>query len=347
MKRKRLIRYFFCNLLLTGLLICLPINGQETSPPENNDFYDNEPFLKLPLPTIEISGEVLRTGPVNLKSLPLHQVQVREARMENNKAVFVGAYVYLGYSLFDILREQPLSKKNKEQFSSPIDLLVIIENKKGEKAIFSWGEIFYPTVLHRIIIAVRVAPIVPSSTRESWHLPETSKVVAANDLYSERNIEDPVRIIVRSCPLSLDFNKGRTPLFSEKIKFLKQGEEKGVIDDLPEAITSLTLPAVFFGRGQGFHGIKFFTGVPLRLVLNNFFPIGKDDLKAGYLVLVAADGYRAVFSISEVFNRNDCQEIILCDQGHRDGGRFSIFPAPDFFSDRAVKSLKEIYLFDR
>jgi len=64
----------------------------------------------------------------------------------------------------------------------------------------------------------------------------------------------------------------------------------------------------------------------------------------GYAVLVGDDGYRAVYSLSELFNRNDFQEVLLYDQGNKDGGRFAVFASMDFFSDRAVKALKEIRL---
>jgi hypothetical protein len=80
---------------------------------ENNDFYDNEPFIDLPLGTIEVAGEVVQAGKVDLAALPLRTVMVREARMENGKPAFVGSYVFQGYSLFDILREQVVKKKNE------------------------------------------------------------------------------------------------------------------------------------------------------------------------------------------------------------------------------------------
>jgi hypothetical protein len=47
--------------------------------------------------------------------------------------------------------------------------------------------------------------------------------------------------------------------------------------------------------------------------------------------------------VSELFNRNDNGEFLLCDRGEKDGGRFSVYPGPDFFSDRAVKALKEVH----
>jgi len=59
--------------------------------------------------------------------------------------------------------------------------------------------------------------------------------------------------------------------------------------------------------------------------------------------VAAADGYRVVFSASEVFNRNDQSEVLIVDQGKDEGGKFLIFPAPDYFSDRAIKAVSEIH----
>ena len=63
------------------------------------------------------------------------------------------------------------------------------------------------------------------------------------------------------------------------------------------------------------------------------------------MCISAEDGYRCAISYSELFNRNDQQEFLLVktDPGE-DGGLFRIFPAGDFFSDRAIKSVSEIHL---
>jgi hypothetical protein len=105
----------------------------------------------------------------------------------------------------------------------------------------------------------------------------------------------------------------------------------------------LTYPAVFFGRGKGFHGVRTFSGISLKSVLEEFVAVDKDSLRNRYLVMVGADGYRAVFSVSEIFNRNDFQEVLIYEQKQKEGGKFALFAAPDFFSDRAVKALKTIY----
>ncbi|MGB9763735.1 MAG: hypothetical protein ACPLZD_00050 [Candidatus Saccharicenans sp.] len=335
-----------CSLfwLILVLISTGPVFGQEVLAQKNNDFYDNEPFKALPISSLEIAGEVEAAGWYKLVDLPLHQVIVREARKIGDKSIFIGAYVYQGYSLFDVLKNQILNKKNKEEFSSPIDLLVIIQNKKGEKAIFSWGEIFYPSVLHRLIIATRVAPIIPSLTGESWPLPEACKIVAANDLISERNLEEPIKITVQSCPINYPVIKSKKPLFSDKVKIIYRDKEITSINSLPKDINTITLPSVFFGRGRGFHGLREFKGIPLRQLIGKYLPIDILNQKDTYLLFVADDGYRAVFSAAEIFNRNDGAEVLLCQLGQAEGGRFSLYPSFDFFSDRAVKALKEIHI---
>jgi hypothetical protein len=44
-------------------------------------------------------------------------------------------------------------------------------------------------------------------------------------------------------------------------------------------------------------------------------------------------------------NRNDQAGILVVPQASgEDGGKFRIFPSCDFFSDRAVKAVAEIYV---
>jgi hypothetical protein len=324
-------------LVALALLACL-LPAQE-----NNDFYDNEPFFSLPIKTLEVAGEVAAPGRVDLSGLPLRSVMVREAVTRDGKPAFVGSYVFQGYSLFDILKERAVAKKNEKEFHSVIDLFVVVENAKGDKAVFSWGEIFYPTTPHRILVAVKVARIVPSLTKERWPLPVIARLAAADDLIADRNLDDPVRITVLSAPLSFPVQKGKSPMHAASFRIVDRGREKAKIEHLPEGIPVMTLPSVFYGRGKGFHGIAYFEGVPLRTVLAGRVPSDAAATRTGLLVVAGDDGYRAVISVSELFNRNDNGEFLLCDRGEKDGGRFSVYPGPDFFSDRAVKALKEVH----
>lgn len=312
---------------------------------ENNDFYDNTKTYILKGPEIYVDGEVRNPGLIEFNKLKKHSVIVREVEYKDSgEATFVGAYRYDGYSLFDILKERYVDKSNKKEFDSVIDLLVMVENKNGEKVVLSWGEIYYPANLHQILVATQVSPILPTKTDDKWPVPEDTKLVCGNDLLTVRNIEKPSKITVMIHSLDFKVNREISPLYSEKIHVYQKRERIDLIQSIEKVQEPRTYPSVFYGRGRGFHGVQTFTGKPLKSVLSKYFQVSEQNLKSGYFCLSAKDGYRITLSFSEVFNRSDNNDFLLIDEGKgKEGGRFRIFPAPDFFSDRAVKAINAIY----
>jgi len=315
-----------------------------------NNFYDNVETYKLPVGIITVEGEIANPGAADLSSLPLRSVIVKEALpAADGGNRFTGAFRYDGYSLLDILNDRVLQKANAEEFEPIIDLFVEVENSSGEKVVFSWGELYYPNNLHRIIIATRVARIVPSKTNELWDLPTGSKIVAGNDLLTSRNISDPVRVTVRSYPKSFETVKGLSPMYSNS--FSVYGTDDNILDEfssLHSGMARLTYHTIFYGRGKGIHSTTPFRGIMLKDLLLPYYPLSENALKRGLLCVVAADGYRMTVTWSELFNRNDQQEILLIeDVNGEDGGRFRFFPACDFFSDRAIKSVASVYYTER
>ncbi|HPV57851.1 MAG TPA: hypothetical protein PKW61_12030, partial [Tenuifilaceae bacterium] len=254
----------------------------------------------------------------------------------------IGAYRYDGYSLFDILNTVKIQKKNADIFPPIIDLYIEVSNNAGDKVVFSWGELYYPNNLHKIIIANAVMRIVPSKTKELWPLPETSKIVVANDLLTERNISNPTRITVRSLDALFKIDREIKPLFSDKVKVLDvAGNETSL--SIPKGLSPVTFNTIFYGRGRGIHSTTPFTGYYLQDILHSTYPVSKDNIQKGLFTIAALDGYRMSVTYSELFNRNDQQEFLLIDDPkNMEGGRYRLFPACDFFSDRAIKSLNEI-----
>ena len=187
-----------------------------------NNFYDNTETYALPVKDLIIEGEIANPGKVDFSKLPKHSVIVKETLLDSSGSDrFVGAYRYDGYSLFDILDDRILRKANSAEFKPIIDLYIEIENDKGQKVVFSWGEIYYPNNLHKIIIASDVSRIVPSKTKDLWPLPAESKIVAGSDLVTERNISSPVKITVRSYPLSFKVDRNMNPMYSPDIRIFK------------------------------------------------------------------------------------------------------------------------------
>ena len=311
-----------------------------------NNFYDNTEVKQLGIKKLEIAGEIMKPGPVDFSGLAKHSVIVKETLLDaEGKNKFIGAYRYDGYSLFDILNNSMRNKKNKAEFPSIIDMYVEVENDRGEKVVFSWGEVYYPNNLHKIIIAADVSRIVPSKTKDLWVLPEQSRLVAANDLLTERNISNPVKITVRSYPMSFNVEKGMSPMFSHGIKIFDKSGMLAEVKDFPAESGKNTFNTVFYGRGKGIHSTTPFTGVMLKEILQRYYPFTRENLRSGILCVAAKDGYRSAVSYSELFNRNDQQEFLLVKTAPgKDGGLFKMFPASDFFSDRATKSITEIHL---
>ena len=311
-----------------------------------NNFYDNVETYPLPVKELFIDGEVANPGKVDFTNLPLHSVLVKETLLDSaGKDRFTGAYRYDGYSLFDILDKSILKKANISEFKPIIDLYVEIENGKGEKVVFSWGEIYYPNNLHKILIASSVSRIVPSKTKELWPLPVDSKIVAASDLVTERNISSPVRITVKSYPHSFTVKQGLSPMYSSLIDVYNSSVRVGQIETLPKNLQDLTFNSIFYGRGKGIHSTTPFTRILLKDLLLKYYPVTRENLKSGIVCIAGIDGYRSAVSYSELFNRNDQQEFMLIkSEAEEDGGLFRVFSAADFFSDRTIKSVSEILL---
>ncbi|HOT01529.1 MAG TPA: hypothetical protein PLY66_11030 [Acidobacteriota bacterium] len=310
---------------------------------ENNDYFDDAAATTLAGPDLVIAGDVATPRPVDVSRLPVHSVTVRETEFKDGQPAFVGAYRYDGYSLFDILRDVQVVKKNEAEFRPMIDLLVVVENAAGEKAVLSWGEIFYTNSLHRSLIAVRVSPVVPSHSDERWPVPTDTRLVCADDMVSARQIRQPVKISVLTCPHSFAVNHDLSPLYSPAVRLVADGQEKGRLESLPAAAGERVYPTVAYGHGMGFHGFNEIRGRAARDVLLAAFPPTPARLRVGYLVFAAADGYRCTVSYSELFNRGDRAEFLIQDRGEgAKGGRFPLFAGPDFFVDRGVKALSEI-----
>jgi hypothetical protein len=321
-----------------------PPQHQRDTTDATNNFYDNEDLHALQTNSVEIAGEIANPGTIDFSTLPKRSIIVKEALPSDTGNYFVGAFRYDGYSLFDIINAHYPQKANQEAFPPIIDLYVVVSNDRGDSAVFSWGEIYYPNHLHDIMLATDVMRIVPSKTHELWALPENAKMVAGADLLTSRNIDSPSKITVRSATREFDIVKGMSPMYSEQFDVFVNDSKTKTIKALPSDCDALTYEAIFYGRGRGIHSTTPFTGVPLKKVLAGQISLNADNIRQAFIIVAARDGYRGVFTFSEVYNRNDQAEVLLIHAPEEtDGGAFRLFPAGDFFSDRAIKSVNSIW----
>ncbi len=313
---------------------------------QTNDFYDNSPTYFLPhAKQIEVGGEVANPASINLNKYPLHSVIVKETKLKGNYTEFIGAYRYDGVSLHDILNNYLLAKKNDKDFKPIIDLYVEIENDKGDKVKISWGEIFYPIHLHEIIIATKVMHIEPTKNDDYWPIPQETKLIIASDLISCRNISNPTKITVRSLDKNFVVNKGMENMWNDQIVIKTDGKQREVYTKLPDDLADLSYPNVFYGKGRGIHSVTPMVGSEFKAFLKKYIPLTEQNLKTGMITIAALDGYRGAFTVGEIMNRNDQNEFLIIDKNNYEGqGRFSLYPTPDFFSDRAMKAITEIHI---
>lgn len=311
---------------------------------QTNDFYDDAPGNPLKgTGKILVTGEVADEMTVDLSSLPLRDVIVKETSIEEGKVTFIGAYRYSGYSVYDILDRVVLKKKNEKEFPPIIDLCVEVSNDKGESVVLSWGEIYYPNNRHQILVATNVRRIVPSKTKDLWPLPAESRLVVGPDLITVRNISNPSRITIRSLDNSYEIIRDLNPMYCDRLRVKVNGEEKEALVSTADLGAKYTYNTVFYGRGRGIHGTTPFTGARLSSLVGRYYTPSVKAIREGIVVIAGADGYRSAFTISEIMNRNDQQEFLLIENKRgEDGGLFSLFAAADYFSDRAIKSIMEI-----
>jgi len=313
----------------------------------NNDNFDNQPPVQLKGSIPELKGEVMNPGQAIFEGFNLKTVVVRELTPgEGGEGpVFKGAFRYSGYSLADILKDLVVDKKNRAEFGLSIDLFIVVENDKGESAAFSWGELFFSKRGEDIILATEVTPVLPTASDETWVVPSTYKIVAANDFLTIRNIEEPTSITVYSFPISFPGTKGTRPLYSPEIT-INYHNKSFIINDVSDNRSGLSLKTVFFGLHKGLRHISTFEGSSLGELLQQKTEFSISDLTNGILALGAKDGYRVVYSLSEIMNRTDLEAVLLIDRGENEDGRFVIYPSADFFADRHLKGAKTGYILN-
>ncbi len=310
-----------------------------------NDFYDNAQQFDLKgRQEINVKGEISNPSILRLGDFPTHSIMVKETDFTDGEISFHGSYTYEGVSLYDLLNEMHLAKKNEAKFRPIIDLYIEVSNDKGDKAVISWGELYYPVNRHQIMIATKVTRIVPSKTKELWLLPENVKLIVGTDLVTCRNIENPSKIEIKS--LNCDYVVNREiEMWSPKMKIIDGDKVVASLSELPKDLQIEHFHQVFYGRGRGIHGITEFKGAQLKALLQPHFKPSYQSYQNGMFVIAAVDGYRAAFTYSEIMNRNDNSEVLIMDDFEYEGrGKFSNLPAADFFSDRAVMAITEIKL---
>jgi hypothetical protein len=316
----------------------VPASAQEA---QKNSFFERGPAVKYDLKTILVEGEVAEPGPVELAGLPLREAAVREVAWQDGKPVFRGAYLVSGYALYDILNAKPV-KKTRQDFRPETDLFLVVENAKGEKAVFSWGEIYYAADGFGALVAASARSVTAPKRNTDWPLPAGPLLAAAGDLYNTRFISNPVKITVKSAPGDFPGKKHEAvyaPEFS-----LVYGDKRIAVKGAGKA-EKRSFSAAGYGHGTGFKGVKSGEGFLFKDIVAGA-GIAAQDSGDKLVVVSAGDSYRAAFSLAEIVNRGDNADFLVADNRKAKDGRFALFCASDFFVDRNVRGMAKAEILE-
>jgi hypothetical protein len=337
-----------CELMPKSLADAIT-GATKTMAADGNSLFHQTKEVSLKTGTLVVDGEVKTPGEINLDNHYKREVFIKESLYDAESGInFIGAYRYRGYSLFDLLHPFNHEKKNADVFRPAIDLYVVIENAGGESVSFSWSEIFHTNNPHQIIIATEAAPIVPYRKEVDYETGDTWKVVAANDLFAYRVLVDPVKITVHSFDKKeYVINRDLEPMYSQEVQVLYNDKQIATIPMIEDEGAYTRYYSSFYGMGMGYHAAKYFQGPLLSKLLEGSLDFFDPEMNRHGLVCFAGlDGYRAIYSYSELFNRTDqVTPILAVPENPMDGGFYRIFHPAEFYADRSVKSLAEIYFF--
>jgi len=298
-----------------------------------------------------ITGEVAQT--VCLSAQDMTRLECSDVRLNevSRDGRYHGAFSFRGPSLRSLLELAGINKK-KPDFNKDLDLAIVVKDRKGQKIVLSWGEIFYRNPAD-IIIACEACPIIPHHDRskipEAYHdwLKQLDrdvgfpKLILSRDFYSDRCLEEITAIEVVDLHPTVSQQKQEI-LYSPQFTISGTGFESLIFDELP----TLNRSEILFkevGDGQGYHGLKLFEGVSLTQLLEKA-GIGRDLDSA--IIVSAPDGYRTLLSYGELFLSPAGNNIIIGDMMARkkikERGRFFLVTPDDLSADRHVKSIQKI-----
>jgi hypothetical protein len=355
--------------ILALLFLFAAASGQAAAPPSAS------PNAVL------LNGAVARPGQLDAaltRGLPTYRRLVKVAGSNGQYRCTVEVE---GYKLKDVL-DRVQVKKVDDGFNEALDTFITVKGRGGEQVLLSYSEAYLSND-GGPLLAERVRLLLPHHHMpldNDNHNPTVLRSVEERgglDLQSCSACHTGEKVPLLSVPqgwLLVTSADGSSGHFVEDVseisvhqvgipvKDTREAAKKMVVDapmlvGLDGRQTALTaqqyhsLPRYAWqdttiGQGKGFQGHHTWQGISLDALLRPLLPPGTDPNRTWVLV-TAADGYRALFSGSEIFSAPEGKSVLLADR--KDGaalgmgsGRYHVVSRSDFYIDRSVRLVKEI-----
>jgi len=317
-----------------------------------------------------------------VKGLDRHKRMVKVANSEGN---FLCSLEVSGYALKDVLDRCGV-KKEEDGFDRPLDVVVTAKGRNGGRALFSYGEVFLtsdegPLLADsaRMILPTHHGPLNAGKndptivmldikkrdaislescaschhapSLEKLHFPKGWLLVAANDGFPGRYVEDLTEVTVQQSGIKVEApprGASKDMLVESPTIIGPDGKSYPLVLEDYQKLPRQSAEDVGVGIGRGYRGVSLWEGAPLKGLLQPLLPSGVDP-RSTYVLVTGADGYRASFSGVEVFNNSADKCVLLIDKKNgqvlgKGSGAFTAIQRIDFFVDRNVRMVKEIRL---
>jgi hypothetical protein len=330
---------------------------------------------------VYFKGAVAQPGLLNAaltRGLPTYR---RLVKVTGSNGQYRSTMEVEGYSLKDLL-DRIQVKKEDDGFNLALDTYITVKGRGGEQTLLSYSEAYLasdggpllverarlllphhhqslgddnsnPTILHNAeersgLNLQSCSSCHTGNTAPVLSVPQGWMLVIPSDDSSRRYVEDVVEINVHQVGISVKDTRAtaKNVVIDVPVLVGPDGKQTPLTAQRYSRAPKSTWQDMTFGLGKGFHGHHTWQGTSLDALLRPLLPPGTDPSKTWVLV-TAADGYRSLFSGSEIFAAPEGKNVLLADR--EDGqalgagsGRYHIVSKSDFFIDRSVRQVKEI-----
>jgi hypothetical protein len=331
---------------------------------------------------LTLGGSLARTGVLSAGDLEGLAPARRLVKIADAAGAYRTTLEVEGFTLKDVLDRFDVKKAVDDGYNRPLDTYIDIRGRKGDRAIVSYSEAFLvgdggPLLVSKaryvlphkhetldaadfdasLFMDIPKRRSVDVSMCSACHdggtlvriaPPQGWMLVVPQDGFGGRFVEDVERIDVQQVGITVKADKaaGEKGLVETPDIVGIDGARTPLAGSTVAAAAHDTWKDATYGMGMGFHGYREWEGITLASVLRPLVPAGT-DLRRTWVLVTAIDGYRSLYSGSEVFVAPKGREVMLADKinGKAPGvgsGRYHIVPRADFYIDRDVRMVKEI-----
>jgi hypothetical protein len=330
---------------------------------------------------VSLKGAVARPGQLDAaltRGLPTYR---RLVKVAGSNGRYRCTMEVEGYALKDVL-DRVQVKKVDDGFNEALDTYITVKGQGGEQSLLSYSEAYLandggPLLVERARLLFphhhqpldndNTNPTILRTAEERSELnlqscsachtgekapvlsvPQGWLLVTSSDDSSGRFVEDVAEINVHQVGIPVKDTRAtaKNAVIDAPMLVGPDGKQTALTAQQYRRMPKSVWQDTTFGLGKGFHGRHTWQGTSLDALLRPLLPPGTDPSKTWVLV-TAADGYRSLFSGSEVFAAPEGKSVLLADR--EDGkvlgagsGRYHIVSRADFFIDRSVRLVKEI-----